>query len=77
MQGCTHLTELTWVLPTAVVQAFAGEGLLDRVDDGSEPVQPMPIDRCHALRADGEVVQTHYPRWYRRSGAGLATVSNT
>ena len=65
VQGCTHLTELTWVLPTAVVQAFAGEGLLDRVDDGGEPVQPMPIDRCHALRADGPVVRAQFPRWYR------------
>ncbi len=65
VQGCTHLTELTWVLPTAVVQAFAGEGLLDRVDDGGMPVQPMPIDRCHALRSDGPMVRTHFPRWYR------------
>ena len=27
MAGCTHLTELTQVLPTAVIQAFAGEVL--------------------------------------------------
>lgn len=64
-QGCTHLTELTWVLPTAVVQAFAGEGLMQRPDADGEPAQPFEIDRCHALRADGAVVQTQYPRWYR------------
>ena len=62
IQGCTHITELTQVLPTAVVQAFAGE-VLDTRGDGS--VQPFQIDRCHALRSDGPAVKTYYPRWYR------------
>jgi Protein of unknown function (DUF2889) len=74
-RGCTHLTELAQVLPTAVVQAFAGE-VLDT--DGQDPdaQQPFQIDRCHALRADGAVVQEFYPRWYRRpdpSSPGRAT----
>ena len=73
VQGCTHLTELTWVLPTAVVQAFAGEGLLDRVGTDDKPVQPMPIDRCHALRSDGAVVRTQFPRWYRAPSSAKAT----
>jgi len=60
--GCTHLTELTQVLPTAVVQAFAGEVIDTRGDSGEKPFQ---IDRCHALRSDGEVVHEHYVRWYR------------
>jgi Protein of unknown function (DUF2889) len=64
VKGCTHLTELSQVLPTAVVQAFAGEVLDTRGDtDGS--TQPFQIDRCHALRADGDAVKTYYPRWYR------------
>ena len=65
VRGCTHLTELSQVLPTAVVQAFAGE-VIDT--HGGEPAaeQPFQIDRCHALRADGPTVQTFYPRWYRR-----------
>ena len=46
--GCTHLTELTQVLPTAVIQAFAGEVLDTREDSEHRPFQ---IDRCHALRA--------------------------
>lgn len=60
--GCTHLTELTQVLPTAVVQAFAGEVLDTREDSEHRPFQ---IDRCHALRADGAAVKLFYPRWYR------------
>lgn len=62
--GCTHLTELTQVLPTAVVQAFAGE-VLDTREDSPSGRQPFQIDRCHALRSDGEAVRLHYPRWYR------------
>jgi hypothetical protein len=64
VQGCTHITELTQVLPTAVVQAFAGE-VIDTRGDAADSQQPFQIDRCHALRADGRAVQTHYPRWYR------------
>ena len=64
VQGCTHLTELTQVLPTAVVQAFAGE-VIDTRGDSDSSAQPFQIDRCHALRADGATVKTYYPRWYR------------
>jgi hypothetical protein len=64
VQGCTHITELGQVLPTAVVQAFAGVVLDTRGDyEGSQ--QPFQIDRCHALRSDGPVVRNFYPRWYR------------
>lgn len=60
--GCTHITELAQVLPTAVVQAFAGE-VFDTRGEGEQ--QPFQIDRCHALRADGEAVRLFYPRWVR------------
>jgi Protein of unknown function (DUF2889) len=64
VQGCTHLTELAQVLPTAVIQAFAGE-VIDTKGEGD--VRPYQIDRCHALRSDGAVVQTFYPRWVRHA----------
>jgi hypothetical protein len=64
VQGCTHITELTQLLPTAVVQAFAGE-VLDTRGDAAQSQQPFQIDRCHALRADGAAVRMYYPRWYR------------
>jgi hypothetical protein len=62
--GCTHLTELTQVLPTAVVQAFAGDVINTR-GDGAEAKQPFQLDRCHALRTSGDTVRTYYPRWYK------------
>jgi hypothetical protein len=64
--GCTHLTELTQVLPTAVIQAFAGEVINTR-EDGSSDTPPFQLDRCHALRRDGPAVARFYPRWHRRA----------
>lgn len=74
VQGCTHITELCSVLPTAVLQGFAG-AVLDTHEGKDSQQQPYQIDRCHALRSDGEVVKTFYPRWYRgaaSSGAAAA-----
>jgi len=65
--GCTHITELTQNLPTAVVQAFAGI-VIDTRGEGKDGKKPFQIDRCHALRSDGDVVRAHYPRWYRQHG---------
>ena len=62
--ACTHITELAQLLPTAVVQAFAGE-VIDTHGASADSTQPFQIDRCHALRADSPTVQTYYPRWYR------------
>jgi hypothetical protein len=63
--GCTHLTELAVMLPTAAIQAFAGE-ILDTHDAASDAEQkhkPFQLDRCHALRSDGAAVAKYYPRW--------------
>ena len=60
IDGCTHLSELAAVVPTAAVQAFAGE----RAHLRSEEEKPFQLDHCHALRTDGEAVRQFYPRWY-------------
>lgn len=65
VQGCTHLTELCQVLPTAVIQAFAGI-VLDTHQGEGDDKPPFQIDRCHALSRDSEAVKTYYPRWYRK-----------
>jgi Protein of unknown function (DUF2889) len=70
-RACTHITELTQVLPTAVVQAFAGE-VLDTRGDGADSARPFQLDRCHALRSDGDAVKTHFPRWFRAPVGGPA-----
>ncbi|HWJ94199.1 MAG TPA: DUF2889 domain-containing protein, partial [Telluria sp.] len=67
--GCTHLTELAQVLPTAAVQAFADEVIPAR-EDSNATVRPFEIDRCHALRSDGPAVAKYYPRWVLKAVAG-------
>ena len=62
--GCTHLTELAQVLPTAVVQGFVGE-VIDSRGTAEGAAKPFQLDRCHALRSDSEAVRQFYPRWYR------------
>jgi hypothetical protein len=69
--GCTHLTELAQSLPTAVVQAFAGD-VIDTRGSAAGATQPFQIDRCHALASDGEVVRLHYPRWYKPAAEAAA-----
>ncbi len=73
--ACTHITELAQVLPTAVVQAFAGE-VIDTRGTAEGAQQPFQIDRCHALRSSGEAVRIHYPRWHRLAAA-TATATAT
>jgi hypothetical protein len=73
VHGCTHLTELAGVLPTAAIQAFAGEVFKTRDqsqggavhDERTDHKKPFQLDRCHALRSDGPAVARFYPRWYR------------
>ncbi|MBX9869525.1 MAG: DUF2889 domain-containing protein [Burkholderiaceae bacterium] len=71
IQGCTHLTELAQMLPTAVIQAFAGD-VLETGDiasaghageKGEEEQMPFQLNRCHALRLDSGAVMKFYPRW--------------
>ena len=66
--GCTHMTELAQVLPTAAVQAMAGEEWrrheqIERA--GGRPPRPFMIDRCHAWRSDGPVVERYLPTWFQ------------
>jgi hypothetical protein len=68
IKGCTHLTEMCQVLPSAVIQAFAGV-VLDTREGGADGQAPFQLNRCHALRYDGPTVQTHYPRWFRDTSA--------
>jgi len=66
VKGCSHLTELVMVLPTAAIQTFASE-MKDNEDHGPKPYQ---LDRCHALESTSEVVRRYYPRWYRGQKMG-------
>lgn len=71
--GCTHLTELAQVLPTAAVQAFANDVIQTRdgdTDDARLPHKPFQLDRCFALRSDSATVAKYYPRWVAKAASG-------
>jgi len=77
-QGCTHLNELATVLPTAAIQAFAGEVYRpqdqahepEASDHAEEDKRPFQLDRCRGLRVDGAAVAKYYPRWYTGGSTG-------
>jgi Protein of unknown function (DUF2889) len=72
IEGCTHITELAGILPTAAIQAFAGDVLpTGDTGSGTDMTQvPFQLDRCHALRRDGPAVEKYYPRWYIKPALG-------
>lgn len=72
VRGCTHLTELAQVLPSAVIQGLVGE-TIDPSHSEDSATPPFQLDRCHALRRDGDVVRMHYPRWARQPHANKGT----
>jgi hypothetical protein len=67
VKGCTHITELAGVLPTAVIQAYSGV-VLDTKDGvaADQTTQPFQLNRCHALAVNGEAVRKYYPKWYKK-----------
>ncbi|HYF57669.1 MAG TPA: DUF2889 domain-containing protein, partial [Burkholderiaceae bacterium] len=61
-RGCTHLSELAGVLPTAALQSVPH--LLQPRHDPSSPEPPFFIGQCHAYDRSGETVKRHYPQWF-------------
>jgi hypothetical protein len=61
--GCTHVTELTGVLPTVAIQTMSA-----RRRQTSSEERPFQLDGCHALRLDGPVVRAHYSPWHVPAG---------
>jgi hypothetical protein len=71
--GCTHMTELSQVLPTVAVQTLSSRRRQNRNPD----VRPFQLDGCHALSTDGPVVLEHYPQWYTGDSAEVAVGENS
>ncbi|HEY0955697.1 MAG TPA: DUF2889 domain-containing protein [Roseateles sp.] len=74
-RGCTHLTELCSILPTAVIQAMAGSVIDTREGDAAADAPPFQLGRCHALRRDGATVAKFYPRWHLATPEASTTAS--
>lgn len=61
--GCTHMTELSYVLPTVAMQTMANQRNEQPLEQ-NETKRPFQLDGCHALRVTGPVVKALYPVWY-------------
>jgi hypothetical protein len=61
-KGCAHLTEMVSALATAAFQTLSSE-----INEDATRVQPSHLDRCHALRLEGPVVQRYYPSWFKKT----------
>ena len=70
--GCTHLTELSYILPTAAIQAMAGKRrkAAESGSGSAKPAKrPFHIEGCHALKVDGPMTLKFYPQWYVKPSA--------
>ena len=57
VEGCTHMTEMLGMLPTAAIQSRFRKP----TDAATKPFQ---LDHCHALVTSGPAVLRYYPRWH-------------
>lgn len=62
--GCSHMTELSYVLPTVAIQTMANKRRKEQLAPEQQTRRPFQLEGCHALRLDGPVVQELYPKWY-------------
>lgn len=62
-RGCTHVTELLWVVATTAFQTLAAH-LYAHQDPHKKPFQ---LDGCHAWDTHSPLVQQYYPRWHRKT----------
>ncbi|SHG76227.1 DUF2889 domain-containing protein [Pollutimonas bauzanensis] len=61
--GCSHMTELSYVLPTVAIQTMSGKRRKEQAQPGHQK-RPFQLEGCHALRLDGPVALEFYPQWY-------------
>ena len=66
VEGCTHLREVLGAMATVAFQTLYPVLARKTPKDG-KPRRPSLIDSCHAYRADGPVVKSHWPDFYEGS----------
>ncbi len=66
--GCSHLTELLSPIATTAYQALWGDPLAKGRDGrfAASLKTPSPVDGCHALRSDGEIVRSNPQRFQQQ-----------
>ncbi|MBF0168488.1 MAG: DUF2889 domain-containing protein [Alphaproteobacteria bacterium] len=67
-KGCTHLNELMAVVLTTAYQTLWSVREAKEASRADRK-KPSIIDRCHALKGDGNVVALHWPQYARKPGS--------
>ncbi|PLC49437.1 hypothetical protein CR159_12590 [Pollutimonas subterranea] len=63
--GCSHMTELSYLLPTVAIQTMANKRRQEQLAPGKQEKRPFQLEGCHALRLDGPIAKEFYPQWYK------------
>ncbi|WP_176461121.1 DUF2889 domain-containing protein [Janthinobacterium sp. PC23-8] len=64
--GCSHMTELLPPIATTMFQALWGDSTQFDPDAPGDAGRGLsPLNGCHALRTDGEIVRQYFPNSYR------------
>jgi len=63
--GCTHITELLPMMASTAFQLFWADGSFAEQDALTSEQRQTPLGGCHALRLDGEVVRTYFPKFVK------------
>ena len=58
--GCSHMTELLPAMASTAFQVVWTDGGYKGVDVQGSPSRTSPLGGCHALRLDGQIVQTYF-----------------
>jgi len=58
--GCTHMTELLAPLATTTYQVIWAEDGWNGIDDHDSQQRASPLNGCHALKVEGQVVKTYF-----------------
>ncbi len=58
--GCTHVSELVPVMATIIYQVIWGDSGFDHPGAAGATHSPTPLGGCHALRLEGQIVQTYF-----------------
>lgn len=61
-QGCSHMTELLAPLASTAFQVIWSNNDFHSVDAQGSTQRTSPLGGCHALRLDGHIVRTYFPR---------------
>lgn len=63
--GCSHMTELLPLMASTAFQVMWADSDFTRVDPQGSAQRSSPLGGCHALRLDGDIVRTYFPKHHK------------